>query len=227
MSSSSKQRGSGKKRESQPGPRNVSTMSAEKLERKRAHDREAQRSIRQRTKENIEQLENENANLRSQVAEMQPLYDRYEELLQQNVALEEEVRGLKRQLAAFTERRSIQAIGQHFNAFPDNFGVQGGPGTGGNAGPSVPSTNTIHSHFPDLPHTSGLPRAPDTNAIYPLRASDWPPYTSPRSRSLGCSDQETSNRIESYVMDGQLPQSPRLAPPSLCRRSSDQLWGIN
>lgn len=215
MSSSNKMGGSGKKSEALPGSRNVSSMSAEKLERKRAHDREAQRSIRQRTKENIEQLKNEVASLQSQVAEMQPRYDGYEELLQHNMALEEEVRGLKRQLAASMERRSVPVLSRRFSAFPDNCSIQEGPGTRGDTAPSIPSTDTMQSQFHDVPNASGLSLVPGTNQVYPLHASDWTPYTSTRSRSLGCSDQEPSARMESYMVDGQLHEGPRLTQPSL------------
>lgn len=47
----------GKKRASRAGTRSVSTLSAAQLERKRANDREAQRAIRQRTKDHIDHLE--------------------------------------------------------------------------------------------------------------------------------------------------------------------------
>ena len=49
--------GSGKKRASRAGTRSVNTLSAAQLERKRANDREAQRAIRQRTKDHIDDLE--------------------------------------------------------------------------------------------------------------------------------------------------------------------------
>lgn len=48
---------SGKKRASRAGTRSVTTLSAAQLERKRANDREAQRAIRQRTKDHIDHLE--------------------------------------------------------------------------------------------------------------------------------------------------------------------------
>ncbi|KAK5134594.1 hypothetical protein LTR08_006250 [Meristemomyces frigidus] len=48
---------SGKKRASRAGTRSVNTLSAAQLERKRANDREAQRAIRQRTKDHIDNLE--------------------------------------------------------------------------------------------------------------------------------------------------------------------------
>lgn len=53
-----------KKRASRAGTRSVSTLSAAQLERKRANDREAQRAIRQRTKDHIDGLENTIAELR-------------------------------------------------------------------------------------------------------------------------------------------------------------------
>lgn len=67
-------------------------MNAEQLARKRANDREAQRSIRQRTKDHIERLENrireltegQNGNL--------------EEVQQRNAELERELRNLKESL---------------------------------------------------------------------------------------------------------------------------------
>ncbi|XRM40008.1 hypothetical protein ABZX51_003332 [Aspergillus tubingensis] len=76
-----------KKRESRAGTRKVTSLSAEQLERKRANDREAQRTIRQRTKDHIERLEHQVAELKVK-GEHRP-----------NVALEQEIRALKHQLA--------------------------------------------------------------------------------------------------------------------------------
>jgi hypothetical protein len=59
-----KQGSSTKKRASRAGTRSVSTLSAAQLERKRANDREAQRAIRQRTKDHIDGLENTISELR-------------------------------------------------------------------------------------------------------------------------------------------------------------------
>lgn len=52
-----------KRRPSRAGTRSVSTLTAAQLERKRANDREAQRAIRQRTREHIENLERRIAEL--------------------------------------------------------------------------------------------------------------------------------------------------------------------
>ena len=57
--------GSGKKRSSRAGTRSVSTLSAAQLERKRANDRDAQRAIRQRTKDHIDGLEKTISDLRA------------------------------------------------------------------------------------------------------------------------------------------------------------------
>lgn len=59
-----KKSGTSKKRASRAGTRSVSTLSAAQLERKRANDREAQRAIRQRTKDHIDSLENTISDLR-------------------------------------------------------------------------------------------------------------------------------------------------------------------
>ena len=56
---------SGKKRASRAGTRSVTTLSTAQLERKRANDREAQRAIRQRTKDHIESLERNISDLRA------------------------------------------------------------------------------------------------------------------------------------------------------------------
>lgn len=87
-----------KKRESRAGTRKVTSLSAEQLERKRANDREAQRTIRQRTKEHIEGLEH-------QVAEMRPKAQQFDEIARRNAALEDEIRRLRHQLAMVSGRQ--------------------------------------------------------------------------------------------------------------------------
>jgi len=54
-----------KKRASRAGTRSVTSLSAAQLERKRANDREAQRAIRQRTKDHIYSLEKDLNELRA------------------------------------------------------------------------------------------------------------------------------------------------------------------
>lgn len=51
------------KRASRAGTRSVTTLSAAQLERKRANDREAQRAIRKRTKDQIAELQDHVKNL--------------------------------------------------------------------------------------------------------------------------------------------------------------------
>ena len=66
-------------------------MSAAQLERKRANDREAQRTIRQRTREHIESLER-------QVIELTAKGKQLDNALQENAALESQVAELRQQL---------------------------------------------------------------------------------------------------------------------------------
>lgn len=86
--------GGPKKRPSRAGTRSVSTLTAAQLERKRANDREAQRAIRQRTKEHIENLER-------RIAELTSVDDngsKVIELMRRNEALEQEIAMLRGQL---------------------------------------------------------------------------------------------------------------------------------
>ncbi|WKT53747.1 hypothetical protein QSH57_004331 [Fusarium oxysporum f. sp. vasinfectum] len=73
------------------GARRVSTLTPARLARKRANDREAQRAIRARTKERIERLEREVAELRSKQGHDQTV----QELLCHNKAIEKELIRLK------------------------------------------------------------------------------------------------------------------------------------
>ncbi|KAH7231395.1 uncharacterized protein BKA55DRAFT_199377 [Fusarium redolens] len=73
------------------GTRSVSTLTPAQLARKRANDREAQRAIRARTKEHIERLERELAELKSKQSRDQTV----QELLRRNKAVEKELMRLK------------------------------------------------------------------------------------------------------------------------------------
>lgn len=79
-----------KRRPSRAGTRSVSTLTAAQLERKRANDREAQRAIRQRTKEHIDALERRVAELSATnetSAKLTQALKRNEELEQENSIL--------------------------------------------------------------------------------------------------------------------------------------------
>jgi hypothetical protein len=91
-SESRKNMSGGKKRPSRAGTRSVTTLTAAQLERKRANDREAQRAIRQRTKDLIENLERQVRDLQNQLentssSKMMDIMRRNEELEQENAML--------------------------------------------------------------------------------------------------------------------------------------------
>lgn len=90
----------GKKRDSRAGMRKVTSLTAEQLERKRANDREAQRTIRARTKEHIENLEH-------QVAELSAKGQQVDRVLKRNAMLESELAHLRQQLAMMTNSRQL------------------------------------------------------------------------------------------------------------------------
>lgn len=90
--SKKQQMSGGKKRPSRAGTRSVTTLTAAQLERKRANDREAQRAIRQRTKDHIDALERQVRDLTAQLdtsssTKMMELMRRNEELEQENAVL--------------------------------------------------------------------------------------------------------------------------------------------
>ena len=88
-------------------PRSVSTLSVAQLERKRANDREAQRIIRQRTREHIENLER-------QVAE---LSEEKDQALQRNSELEAQIATLERQITHMLLQGSQSPVG------PEHIGI--------------------------------------------------------------------------------------------------------
>ncbi|KAJ4333698.1 hypothetical protein N0V87_007454 [Didymella glomerata] len=90
--SESRKMSGGKKRPSRAGTRSVNTLTAAQLERKRANDREAQRAIRQRTKDHIESLERQVRDLQTQLessssSKMIDIMRRNDELEQENAML--------------------------------------------------------------------------------------------------------------------------------------------
>lgn len=194
-------------KESRPGIRKVTSLSAEQLERKRANDRLAQRSIRQRTKEHIESLEGQISMLQAQVAEMRSQSEGYVELLQRNTALQDEVSRLRHQLASLTGSSS----------FPDRGGEQDGPFRSGwhsserpgNATSSISTTNTTVSPFPGSFHlSSNLPRTPSavSTSSRSSHPHDWQQqHFNTQSPPLGeVPASELLARTESYATDGQL-----------------------
>ncbi|KAH7116397.1 hypothetical protein EDB81DRAFT_247748 [Dactylonectria macrodidyma] len=90
------------------GTRSVSTLTPSQLARKRASDREAQRAIRARTKEHIDRLEREIAELKSKISHDWTV----QELLQKNRALEEEMFRL--------EETMRQSFGHSYSSLGDD-----------------------------------------------------------------------------------------------------------
>ncbi|KAI1325136.1 hypothetical protein F5Y16DRAFT_411622 [Xylariaceae sp. FL0255] len=129
------------------GTRSVSTLTPSQLARKRANDREAQRAIRARTKEHIENLEKEIEELRSRHSRDQTVQD----LLRRNKGLEEEVRRLRESLG-------IRSTGPTHHYEPSY-----GSSSQSSFGPATPAD------YHPIVTTDGLPyhSAPDTTDIWP------------------------------------------------------------
>lgn len=95
------------KRASRAGTRSVTTLSAAQLERKRANDREAQRAIRQRTKDHIETLER-------RINDMTVTHESREKMMaatrQRNRELEEENGYLRSRLGGETFAMNVAEV---------------------------------------------------------------------------------------------------------------------
>lgn len=85
----------GRKRKAPSGSRGVSSLTPEQLAKKRANDREAQRAIRERTKQHIESLERRIQELTSQ----QP-YQELQAVIRQKDAIQAENDEIRRRLAS-------------------------------------------------------------------------------------------------------------------------------
>ncbi|KAE8380660.1 hypothetical protein BDV26DRAFT_128212 [Aspergillus bertholletiae] len=176
-----------KKRESRAGTRKVTSLSVEQLERKRANDREAQRTIRQRTKEHIERLER-------QVAELKEKGEQYDHVVQRNSDLENEIRALKQQLA-------LERSGQAYSGVVE--GSYSNP-----SGPVLPSQLTEPLSVNPVSRTPSALSTSSQTSVAPA----WQQYGSTESPPI-CepSDADYSNRVEPFMFEGQLQTSNPIA----------------
>ncbi|KAJ5388438.1 hypothetical protein N7509_010979 [Penicillium cosmopolitanum] len=199
-----------RKRESRSGTRKVTALSSEQLERKRANDREAQRSIRQRTKEHIEQLETQVSFLQAQIAEMRSHSDQFQEILQRNAALEDEVGRLKRQLA-YSGHSGMAVDDEEVLPYRSSWHSGEEPGNSASAhNDSNTSAYRIISSFV-------IEASSDTIGL-DHRTLKIGRNTQTRVHRLSgeSAGSEFPGRMESYVIDGHLQQGTRLAlPPSI------------
>ncbi|KAL3469657.1 hypothetical protein BJX99DRAFT_67854 [Aspergillus californicus] len=129
-----------KKKDTRAGTRRVTSLTVEQLERKRANDREAQRTIRQRTREHIERLE-------IQVSDLRAKGDKYDEVVRRNAILENELRALRHQLSVTAGSTGYQNLEEPYGQpsgpiipspqYPDALGASAASRT-----PSVLSTSS-------------------------------------------------------------------------------------
>ncbi|KAI0156787.1 hypothetical protein GGR57DRAFT_70955 [Xylariaceae sp. FL1272] len=175
------------------GTRSVSTLTPSQLARKRANDREAQRAIRARTKEHIENLEREIDELRSRQNRDQTVQD----LLRRNKGLEDEVRRLRESLGIR-------------NTAP------GHPYESSYSSSSQPSP-FAHSTTPDYPAVSDLPpygSVPDTTDVWSSSVPCSVPSTVSSPASSGATEDFGGNYLPtSMPTTGMLERSS--IPPAM------------
>ncbi|KAI0853091.1 hypothetical protein F5Y00DRAFT_271586 [Daldinia vernicosa] len=169
------------------GTRSVSTLTPSQLARKRANDRDAQRAIRARTKEHIESLEREIAELRSHQDRDQTI----QTLLRRNRSLENELQHLRESMGIRAANTSEPYHpGQHFIPYSawdvatDRLIVfhSSSPPGPSSFGQSAPN-------FPMMQNISPYNNMPDTTEAWPATAPCSLPSTvsSPVS-SVGTDD---------------------------------------
>ncbi|KAL4809170.1 hypothetical protein BDV18DRAFT_156929 [Aspergillus unguis] len=167
-----------KRKESRVGTRRVTSLTAEQLERKRANDREAQRTIRQRTKEHIERLE-------LQVNELRSKGEKFDEIMRRNAVLENEIRALRHQMAIATGSPAYQNMEEPYSQ---------------QSGQIIPP-----SQYPDGLGANAASRTPSVlSASSQISTSrEWAPYNSPRP-SVKCepSDAEYPVKVEPWAFEG-------------------------
>ncbi|KAE9984942.1 hypothetical protein BLS_000521 [Venturia inaequalis] len=194
LSQSSKQSTPGaKRRPSRAGTRSVSTLTAAQLERKRANDREAQRAIRQRTKDHIETLERRIADLSATndtSAKLMQALQRNEELEQENAIL----RGRLNQAVTALSENGISSENAMLSAAPASpnrnprMKISTQVRTSSTPAPrSVPATSVQHSMAPQAdwnsaysPVSSTMERSPSIADASPVVGNlRWNSHHSP------------------------------------------------
>ncbi|KAF8855794.1 hypothetical protein BDZ45DRAFT_595122 [Acephala macrosclerotiorum] len=151
-----------RKKGSRGGKRSVTHLSKAQLARKRANDREAQRNIRQRTKEHIENLERKVKEL-----EAGSRSGSMERVLQRNKELEDEVEKLRAQISAShastPPSQSIQEIPEEL-LIPQKVTLDWMPES------AAASCTWPQSVPPNIP-----PSLNETNAEIPVSSATYPP----------------------------------------------------
>ncbi|KAI0451671.1 hypothetical protein F5B21DRAFT_527604 [Xylaria acuta] len=174
------------------GTRSVSTLTPSQLARKRANDREAQRAIRARTKEHIENLEREIDELRSQQSRDQTVRD----LLGRNRALEEEVKQLRESLGIRTARPGLP--------YPNSYH-------------SSSSHQSSYGHStPEFPMVSDLPpysNVHDTTNVWPSSVPCSLPSTVSSPSSPAAPDEYANNYFPPNTSSAILERSSM--PPTI------------
>jgi hypothetical protein len=168
------------------GKRSVTHLSKAQLARKRANDREAQRNIRQRTKEHIENLERKVRELEqgTQAGSM-------ERVLARNRELEDEIENLRSQISVHrspvTAPPNSREIPEEM-LIPQKVELEWMPGSNPTWAPS-----TLPSHIPALQAESAV-SSPYTN--------DSPVYsTAPMSKNDYGEDEEAAQQM--YTQEAQ------------------------
>ncbi|KAK8162542.1 hypothetical protein BKA80DRAFT_329783 [Phyllosticta citrichinensis] len=218
-----------KRRPSRAGTRSVSTLTAAQLERKRANDREAQRAIRQRTKDHIENLERRVAELtarESATGKIDEILSRNQDLEQENAILRQRLNHAMTALGQASENSILASAGTHSPTNRIHIMNQSRPSstptarnapsvTGANA-PSIASQADqwhhahanphAHAGYSNAPTSTGADSAPAVEVAAPPDPMRWSPHGQPVNASVSVAENslhpvEQHSMGYPYVMD--------------------------
>lgn len=203
--------------------RKVTSLTAEQLERKRANDREAQRTIRARTKEHIENLEH-------QVAELSAKGQQVDRVLERNAMLESEIAHLRQQLAMMTNSRQLyqsEYSPQELEQTDTNESV--GEDERRSSTSSNPAS-VISSPFNSPPLTDSIPPGPPIPPLthrMPLPQGSWHSYVSPpQSGTLSSTTISVSGPEQSHESPYSMT-ADSLAGSSMGQTHHDMGYGLS
>ncbi|PNS17331.1 hypothetical protein CAC42_7014 [Sphaceloma murrayae] len=205
--SETKPSGSGsqpRKRASRAGTRSVSNLSAAQLERKRANDREAQRAIRQRTKDHIESLERK-------VAEYTGIQEQRERVLAANQA---RVRELEQENAYLRSRMGNDAF---MMQIPSSTSFVKSEGTDRSGKTTKPTDSALGHSTQTSPQTRFSAEQISRPASQTARHSVSGPSSNAPSRSEAWRQQPQQGAVFS-------PTEPTVSNPSRPEPSRSVSW---
>lgn len=209
-----------RKKGARGGKRSVTHLSKAQLARKRANDREAQRNIRQRTKEHIGNLERKVKEL-----EQNGRSGSMERVLKRNQDLEAEIERLRAQLSARATGQPTSRISSEIPEellMPSKVELEWIPATSSWNNPDIPSHS--NGSYPSSEAPSYTPNSYEDEQPQPLYSSNASPVWNEQVVFGSNGSQPLSKSSQAWAYQSSYPSSRFSSPvPSQTRNFSEQV----